>query len=94
MTFKNEVPSTEIKTRPALVKALDAAKITGYEIRGRGASLEVVLKNGRDYNKFRRTVAQWSGYSTGWGGFVAQKTKAYRPGSEHDFNNPASCHHY
>lgn len=82
-----------IKNRPALVKALVAAGITEYDIAGRGASLSCRVWSRRDAVMFRRKVAKWSsvgyGYNTKF-----EMNVPYRPGSEHDFNNVASHHHY
>lgn len=83
----------EIKTRPALVKALDAAGIKGYEISGAGKSLSVRFPD-KYYNKFMKKVANnWDGLGnmTTW---RFNKTATYRPGSEFDPMSPYSYHQY
>lgn len=83
----------EINTRPALVKALAAAGIAEYSISGRGASLSCRVWGRRDSVMFRRKVAKWA--SIGGGNNTNfEKSPPYRPGSEFDFNDKASCHHY
>ncbi|RYD66683.1 MAG: hypothetical protein EOP83_04415 [Verrucomicrobiaceae bacterium] len=84
---------TEIKTRPALVKALAAAGITEYDISGRGASLSCRVWGRRNAVLFRRRVAKWSSIDNG-SNTNFEKNPPYRPGSEFDFNDKASHHHY
>lgn len=83
-----------IKTRTTLTKLLAEHKIVPVEIRGAGRTLCVTLQNDKDKRKFCKKIANWGGYSTGWNGWVLSQDYTAPVGSEHDYCNVASHHHY
>ncbi len=89
-TLPRLAPSITFKSRPALEKALKTAGIEPVQIHGRGTSLEVELKDGKDARKFQKQVAGWGGFKTGYNGWIL-RPNYQSPGNPSD---PASSWHY
>ncbi len=77
-------------TRTQLQKALTANNITA-EIRGRGASLEVEIATSEDVEKFCANIADWGGFTTGYGAVILRAGYVADP---HPFDSVCARAHY
>lgn len=84
---------TNLTNKRTLAKALTAAGIVGFEIRGGGKSIEVELPNEEALDVFTAKVARWSGFSTGYRSWILRPYyRTLTP--DVDFNHVASHHHW
>lgn len=81
-------------TKRELGRLLNLHKIPVTEFSGSGTSWELEVADEKTMDKIHDLITtEFRAYRTGYSSWVLTSARAY-PGSEHDFNNPASCHHY